>query len=161
MALYQWSFRGRVVGSVVVLFLMFGGLMTGLRIVPLKAILGVSHSTPQAGLRVQVSDRLMRFGGRHVVFVRYGADHTFRDEWVYNAADVDASPIVWCRASDRIDETEVTGYYKDRQFWVATVDNDTVRVSRYQPALQLSISTESLGGESRDWILEREPRRKK
>jgi hypothetical protein len=161
MTLYEWSFRGRVVGPVVVLFLMFGGLMTGLRIVPLRAILGLSHNSPQAGLRVQVSDRLMRFGGRHVVFVRYGANHNFHDEWVHNAADIDASPIVWCRASDPIDETEVTRYYKDRHFWVATVDSDTVRVSPYQPGLQLSISTESPGGNSRDWVPEKEPRIKK
>ena len=161
MTLYQWSFRGRAVGHVVVLFLIFGGLMTGLRIVPLRAILGLSHNTPQAGRRVQVSDRLMRFGGRHVVFVRYGANHNFHDEWVHNAADIDASPIVWCRASDPIDETEVTRYYKDRHFWVATVDSDTVRVSPYQPGLQLSISTESPGGNSRDWVPEKDPRIKK
>ncbi len=161
MTLYQLSFRGRVVGPVVVLFLMFGGLMTGLRIVPLKAMLGLSHNTPQAGLRAQVADRLTRFGGRHVVFVRYGAKHNFHEEWVHNAADVDASPIVWCRASDRIDEAEVTGYYTDRHFWVVTVDSDMVRVSRYQPGRQLSISTEPPGGESRDWILEREPRSSK
>lgn len=161
MTLYQWSFRGRVVGPVVVLFLMFGGLIMGLRIVPLRAMLGLSHDTPQAGFRAQVADGLMRFGGRHVVFVRYGADHSFHHEWVHNAANVDASPIVWCRASDPIDETEVTRYYKDRHFWVATVDADTVRVSPYQPGLQLSISTEPSRGESRDWVLEREPRRKK
>jgi hypothetical protein len=161
MALYQLSFRGRIVGPVVVLFLMFGGLMMGLRTVPLRTILGLSPNTPQAGFRVQVSDRLMRFGGRHVVFVHYGANHSFHDEWVYNAADVDASPIVWCRASDPVDETEVTGYYKDRRFWVANVDRDTVRVSRYQPGLQLSILTESPGKESQGWVLEKEPRRRK
>lgn len=155
MTLFQWSFLGRAVGPLVVLFLMFSGLMMGLRIVPSRAILGLSHDTRQPGLRVRVSDRLMRFGGRHVVFVRYGANHSFHDEWVYNAADVDASPIVWCRASDPIDETEVTAYYKDRHFWVANVDKDTVRVFRYQPGLQPSISIESPGEDSRDWILER------
>jgi hypothetical protein len=135
MTLYHWSFRGRNVGPVVVLFLMLGGSMMRLRIVPPRAILGLSHNTRQGDLRVQVSDRLMRFGGRHVVFIRYGANHIFHDEWVYNAADVDASPIVWCRASDPTDDNEVTRYYKGRHFWVANVDRDTVRVSRYQPGL--------------------------
>ena len=156
MHLYQWSFRGRPVGPIVALFLMFGGLMMGMRIVPLKAIFGLSHHTPQAGLRAQVSDRLMRFGGRHVIFVRYGANHNFHDEWVYNAADIDASSIVWCRASDPIDETEVTSYYKDRRLWVATVDDDRVRVSRYQPGRPLSVFTESSSESSEDWVLETE-----
>jgi len=68
-----------------------------------------------------------------VVFVRYGADHSFHDEWVYNAADVDASPIVWCRAMGPVDDSEVTRYYKDRQTWVADVDGVAVQLSRYQP----------------------------
>jgi hypothetical protein len=155
MTLFQWSFLGGAVGPLVVLFLMFGGLMMGLRIVPSRAILGLSRNTRQAGLRVRVSDRLMRFGGRHVVFVRYGANHSFHDEWVYNPADVDAAPIVWCRAIDTTDDTEVMRYYKDRHFWVANVDKDTVRLSRYQPGLQPTISPESPGGDSRDWVLER------
>lgn len=158
MTLHHWSFRGRLVGPAVVLFLVFGGLMTGLRTIPLPAVLGFRHNVTHAGLRAQVADRLMRLGGRHVVFVRYGAKNNFHDEWVYNAADVDASPIVWCRASDRIDETEVTEYYKDRHFWLATVETDTVRVSRYRPGRHLSISTEVAGGESGDWLLGEEPR---
>ena len=156
MRLSQWSFRGRAVGHGVVLFLIFGGLMAGLRIVPLKAILGFSHTPPQASLRAQVADRLVAFGGRHLVFVHYGANHNFHDEWVYNAADVDASSIVWCRASDPIDETEVTSYYKDRRLWVATVDDDRVRVSRYQPGRPLSVFTESSSESSEDWVLETE-----
>jgi hypothetical protein len=65
--------------------------------------------------------------------VRYGPNHTFYDEWVYNAADIDASPIVWCREMGPTDDGEVTRYYKDRQMWVADVDRGLVRLSRYQP----------------------------
>jgi hypothetical protein len=80
---------------------------------------------------------------------------TFHDEWVYNAADVDASWIVWCRAVGPTDDVEVTRYYKDRQMWVVDVDRDVVQVSRYQPG------AEPPGGESQDWILESQPRRRK
>ena len=161
MHLYRWSFHGRAVGPLVALFLMCGGVMVGLRVVPLKAMLGFSPRAAHTGLRAQVTDRLARFGGRHVVFVRYSPDHDLHDEWVYNAADIDASPIVWCRASDPIDETEVTEFYTDRHVWVATVDRRSVRVSPYRPGLPLSILTGSPGGESRGWILEKEPRRRK
>lgn len=157
MVLFQWSYRGRTVGPLVVLFLMFGGLMMGLRVVSPKAILGLSRNTRQADLRVQVSNGLLRLGGRHVVFIRYDANHSFHDEWVYNAANVDAAPIVWCRASEPTDAVEVTRYYKDRHFWTAIVGEDMVRVSRYNPGLPLSVSAKSQEGKSGDWVFERQP----
>jgi hypothetical protein len=70
-----------------------------------------------------------------VVFVRYEANHSFHDEWVYNAADVDAAPIVWCRAENAADALEVTRYYRGRNFWIAEVGADGVRVSRYQQGM--------------------------
>jgi hypothetical protein len=157
MTLSRWTFRNRVVGPPIALFLMFGGVLMGLRVIPPKAILGLSHDVRQPDLRAQVSNRLMRLGGRHVMFVRYGATHSFHNEWVYNAANIDASPVVWCRASDNGDDTEVTRYYKDRQFWLANVEVDRVRVSRYQPGSQLGIPADSPAGEPQDWVLKLEP----
>jgi hypothetical protein len=72
---------------------------------------------------------------------------------VYNGANIDASPIVWCRAINPTDDAEVTRYYTDRQFWNADVDKDTVRVSRYQSRPQLSGATQDPGGESQGWVL--------
>jgi hypothetical protein len=155
MVLFQWSFRGKAVGRLVVLFLMLGGFMMGLQIVPMEPILGLSSSARQVGFREQISERLMGLGGRHVVFVRYGANHSFHDEWVYNAADVDASRIVWCRAMGSTDDVEVTRYYKDRQMWVVNVDSDAARVSRYQPV------TKPPGRESQGWVLENQSQREK
>jgi hypothetical protein len=150
MMLYQWSFRGKAVGRLVTLFLILGGLLMGLRMVPMEPILGLSSSDRRAGFREQVSERLMGLGGRHVVFVRYGANRGFHDEWVYNAADIDASQIVWCRAMGPTDDVEVTHYYKDRQMWVVEVDGDAVRVSHYQPGMELA------GSELQAWVLERQ-----
>jgi hypothetical protein len=138
MKLYEWSFRGRRVGPVVVLFLALGGSIMALRIVPTSTMLRPTYITRQPGLRVQVSDQLMRVGGRHVVFVRYGANHSFHDEWVYNAADVDASPIVWCRAGGPADKEQVAQYYKDRRLWVVDVDGATARLSRYDSGPRLA-----------------------
>lgn len=157
MTLFQWSCRGWAVGPLAVLFLMFGGSIMGLRAVTPKKLLGLGRNASKASLRVQVSDQLLRLQGRHVVFVRYDATHSFHDEWVYNAANVDAAPIVWCRASEPADAAEVTRYYKDRHFWTAIVGEDRVRVSRYNPAVQPSASAESSEGESGTWVFEQEP----
>jgi hypothetical protein len=153
MILSQWSLRGRVVGPVIVLFLMVGGCMMGL-MAPAREVLGLNR---HAHFRAQVADRLIRLGGRHVVVVRYGADHSFHNEWVYNAADIDASAIIWCRAKDPGYDNEVMRYFTGRHFWIADVSRDTVRVSSYQP----SVSTEYAGPASSDWVLERHPRRGK
>jgi hypothetical protein len=157
MMLFQWSFCGKAVGRLVALFLMLGGCMMG----PMRPTLDLSPNAHLAGFREQISERLMGLGGRHVVFVRYGANHSFHDEWVYNAADVDASRIVWCRAMGPTDDVEVTRYYKDRQMWVVDVDRDAVRVSRYQLGLQPGVSTEPPGSESHIWVLESQSRREK
>jgi hypothetical protein len=153
MTLDQLSFRGRRIGSLAVLFLLAGGFQVGLRIVPPRAILGLVHNPREDDLRAQVSDRLMHVAGRHVVFVRYGANHRFDHEWIYNAANVDASPIVWCRAIDPIDDMEVTRYYKDRHFWIADVDGDTVRVSSYQLGRTLSGTEQDPRESSQEWVL--------
>lgn len=153
MALRQWSFRGREVGPLAVLFLMLGGSVMSLRMVPVRAVLGLAHNTGYPNLRARVSDRLMRFGGRHAVFIRYGATHSFQDEWVYNAAEIDSSPIVWCQTMGATDDVEVARYYKDRHLWIADVDKDTVRVSHYQPETPVSASANHPGDESQDWVL--------
>src|SRR5262249_48590625 len=47
--------------------------------------------------RSQLIDYLTDMGGQHVVFVSYSLDHDFNYEYVYNAADIDSSNIVWAR----------------------------------------------------------------
>jgi hypothetical protein len=156
MALNQWSHRGRAVGHVIVLFLVVGGSVTSLLgILPIEAILSRHFDTKETDLRVLVIDRLLKLGGRHVVFVRYEADHSFHDEWVFNAANIDAAPIVWCRATESDDASEVTRYYKDRHFWIASVGANRVRISRYNGGLQPNVSTEAPAREQQEWIFEK------
>jgi hypothetical protein len=149
MAMQRWSFRGRHLGPLLVLFLVAGGSLRAVR----KDPTDLGHDTRLDSPRAQVIDRLTRLPGRHVVFVRYGASHSFQDEWVYNDADVDASRIVWCRAIDPTEDSEVTRYYKDRSFWLADVDADTTRLSRYQPGSEPSGTTADPQEPSQEWIL--------
>lgn len=155
MTLFEWSVGGKLIGPLIVVFLVSGGVMASLRIVPSMANWHLAANSPPTTFRKQVIDRLTRFGGRHVVFVYYSADHSFHNEWVYNAANVDDAPIVWCRGIDATEDTEVTRYYKDRHFWIANVEPGMVRVSHYQPDLQPGLSTESPGGDVQDWVLRR------
>ena len=83
--------------------------------------------------RAQIVRELLNTPGRHAVFVRYGPTHDFHDEWVYNAADIDASRIVWCRAMGPADDAEVARYYRDRKLWLVDAGEGTGKLSPYAP----------------------------
>ena len=40
---------------------------------------------------------LANSGGRRLIIVRYGLQHSPLEEWVYNDADIDRSSVVWAR----------------------------------------------------------------
>jgi hypothetical protein len=72
--------------------------------------------------RRSVIHRLESQGGRHLVIVRYGPDHDTLDDWGFNRADIDGSPIVWARDMGEAANRELLDYYKDRQVWLLEPD---------------------------------------
>jgi hypothetical protein len=74
--------------------------------------------------RQSVIDRLTQTGARHVVFVRYGPNHSPHTELVYNGADIDGAPVVWARELDPVQNAKVLEYFHDRTPWLMTVEND-------------------------------------
>jgi hypothetical protein len=128
---------GRIaIGRALVVFTALGAAMIHMPSTPVRALLGLE--TPASAPRLRrphVMDRLGEMGGTHLVFVRYGPGHDFHDEWVYNAADIDAARIVWSRALESTEDTAVSRYYDGRQVWLVDVD-ETVAVYRYRPETQ-------------------------
>jgi len=68
--------------------------------------------------------------GKHVVLVRYGPDHSVHEEWVFNAADIDASKVVWARDLPGEINDQLFRYYPDRTIWLALPDTNEVSVLR-------------------------------
>lgn len=129
MLLCPWRFRGIAAGSPITVFFITGAIVSGVWAAP-------KFERAQTGrLRAETVKYLLRQGGKHVVFVRYSPDHNMHEEWVYNAAEIDAAPIVWCRATEPADETDVQRYFANRRFWLATVDKNGVALSHYEPGL--------------------------
>jgi hypothetical protein len=85
-------------------------------------------------LRPQVIRRLERQGGRHLVIVRYSASHDIHQEWVYNAADIDASPIVWAQDMGEEKNRELVQYYAGRRIWLLQPDVDPLALTPYAAA---------------------------
>jgi hypothetical protein len=71
--------------------------------------------------------------GRDLVFVEYGAGHSYNQEWVYNEADIDASEVVWARSMGDERNRALRDFYPDRVSWRLVVDQD-IQLDRYEPS---------------------------
>jgi hypothetical protein len=82
-----------------------------------------------ARLRSELEGKLRHQGGRHLILIQYEEGHSVHDEWVYNAADIDAAPVVWARPMGPQGVKELAEYYPDRKIWILDVDKDGLRPS--------------------------------
>jgi hypothetical protein len=76
--------------------------------------------------RAIVAKTLEGQGGAHLVFVRYGPQHDFHDEWVYNAADIDSSSIVWAIELDPESNAQLIRHFAGRHVWLVEPDRDGI-----------------------------------
>jgi len=80
-----------------------------------------AHTIPYP--RPAVVQRLMAQGEKHLVIVRYAPTHDVGNfEWVFNAADIDRSPIIWARDLGEAQNRELIEYYRDRKAWLLRPD---------------------------------------
>lgn len=63
--------------------------------------------------------------GRHLVLVRYKPEHDPQNEWVYNEANIDASPVVWAREMGPEQDRPFLQYFRDRKVWLLEPDVST------------------------------------
>jgi hypothetical protein len=81
--------------------------------------------------RANITAYLAKQPEKSLVIVRYSPEHSSLDEWVYNAADIDNSKIVWARDMSEAENLELIGYYKDRKVWLVQPDTRPASVSLY------------------------------
>jgi hypothetical protein len=97
------------------------------------------YGTKPLGLaRAGVVAELERYPGCQLAIVRYAANHAPFDDWVYNAAEIDKSKVVWAREMDSSTNVELLRYFKDRKAWLVEPDLNPPRVSPYFIAQQVS-----------------------
>ncbi len=93
-----------------------------------------SAAQPPTALRARsaVVSELARRGGPHLVIVHYSPQHNVGEEWVYNAADIDHSAIVWARdlGSDR--NQELFRYFPNRKRWLLGADSRPLHLVPYE-----------------------------
>jgi hypothetical protein len=81
--------------------------------------------------RAQIQRQLDSVPGKHLVIVRYAPDHKVFNEWVYNAADIDNSRIVWARELDPKHNEELIQYFSGRHVWLLEADENPPRLEQY------------------------------
>jgi hypothetical protein len=133
---------GRPVGLALVRYLPLVCLMlAGLRIYAEPLGLAIHrwpsmwYGTAPLGLpRAKVAAQLEANPGQQLAIVRYAPEHAPFDDWVYNAADIDASKVVWARETNIAGNQELLRYFHDRQVWLVQPDFEPPKVSRYSPS---------------------------
>jgi hypothetical protein len=90
------------------------------------------YGTPPLGFeRAGALRQLEALPGRQLAIVRYSPSHNPLDDWVYNAADIDGSRVVWARDMGAERNQELIRYFKDRVVWLIEPDIVPLRISPY------------------------------
>lgn len=93
-----------------------------------KQLYGKFLSRPKAARETElISSRtdllqdLLSQAGAHLVFVRYSADYSIGDEWVYNAADMQSAPVLFAHDLGFEKNRQLIERHRDRQVWLASL----------------------------------------
>jgi hypothetical protein len=132
--LRHWEPRGRAVGIFLTRLVVILALT--------RTVLGAKeywhHVGQWSSYRAEIADKLEATRSNHLVLVRYAPSHFVEHEWVYNAADIDHSRIVWVREIPGRDLRPLLEYFKDRMVWVVEADALPPKLEEYQGSAEQS-----------------------
>ncbi len=125
---------GAALSAAALLFWMLAGAMSFIQTTPRSSSYW-SASGDWPTQRQLIADTLTRTAPRSLAIVRYGPNHKYASEWVYNAADIDAAPMVWARDFGDAGNAPLLAYFKSRAVWIVDVNGESgpFRVTRYSP----------------------------
>jgi hypothetical protein len=110
--------------------------MIVLRVTAVIAHIQIEQPWPRGDLaRASILHTLELSPGQHLVLVRYSKSHKYDHEWVYNAADIDRSKVVWARDMDEQRNLELLRYFQGRRVWLVEPDEFPPRLSPYPQIL--------------------------
>jgi hypothetical protein len=81
--------------------------------------------------RAQILRELEKKSGQQLVLVRYRFDHDPHEEWVFNAADLDAAKVVWARDMGELWNQELIDSLRRGQVWLVEPDRQPVLLTPY------------------------------
>ncbi len=78
--------------------------------------------------RARIERDLEQQPGDDLIVVRYANNHKGLDEWVYNKADIDNSPIIWAREMSPAKNLELLRHFSKRRHWLLLADTKPPRL---------------------------------
>jgi hypothetical protein len=90
----------------------------------------INYGDPQD--RILIDNELSYLPGRHLVFVRYGAQHMFQ-EWVHNGVDLEGARTVWAHDLGDAENQKLLQSYPERSAWLLEPDKHPPRLMPYKP----------------------------
>jgi hypothetical protein len=90
---------------------------------------------PARRLRDDVTARLEKIPGKHLVFVKYGPNHCFCEEWVFNGADLQSQKIVYARPYTPATDRGLAQYLEDHDVWLIEPDERPYKLERVDDSL--------------------------
>jgi len=134
-----WWWKGKPVGLAMVRMVpVVCVLMLGIRVTIGMLHLSVHLGWPNTWAtiwtvplgREKLISELESQPGSHLVLVTYGPKHDPFREYVYNAADIDQSRIVWARDMGADGNRALLEYFRGRQVWKLEADTEPLRLVR-------------------------------
>ena len=81
--------------------------------------------------KLRITRALERIPGEHLVFVKTKTDPFNLLQWIYNAADIDASRIVWARDLGPERDAQLAAYFHGRQVWLVDPNVEPATLAKY------------------------------
>jgi hypothetical protein len=120
-----WEWHGRPVGiSLVRAVPVLAAAMILLRLAAAVTHAPIEPPWTRGNLeRARIMRTLRQTPEKHLIIVQYKPDHGSQLEWVYNAADIDGSKVVWARDMGLQKNQELLRYYQGRTVWLLEADD--------------------------------------
>jgi len=120
-----WQYHGRPIG------IAFTRLVVILAVVLAPFHQLYTNLVPLMTARAQIARQLYAMPGKHLVIVRYSANHDPQEEWVHNESDIDHAKVVWAREIPGAALDPLLSYFYGRQVWLLEADADEPALTPY------------------------------
>jgi hypothetical protein len=84
--------------------------------------------------KARILETLEKIGGKHLVIVKRKDNPDDFLQWIYNAADIDASPVVWARDLGAEEDRALVEYFRGRTVWLVDPNAQPARITPYPAA---------------------------
>jgi hypothetical protein len=84
--------------------------------------------------KARVLETLDKLGGKHLVIVKQKDNPNDFLQWIYNAADIDASQVVWARDLGPEQDRALVRYFHDRRAWLVDPNPQPARLTPFSGA---------------------------